>query len=77
MILAVCHVTLSDFVSFSLRQRTYRLFRTLGLRFLCVVNHNNQVVGIITRKDLLPEALTNSLLRGRNAHVIDDASEFT
>jgi chloride channel 7 len=49
-------------------QRTYRLFRTLGLRTLCVVNHNNQVVGIITRKDLLPEALTDSLLRGRNAH---------
>ena len=53
-------------------QRTYRLFRTMGLRFLCVVNHTNQVVGIITRKDLLPEALTNSLLRGRNAHVTDD-----
>lgn len=53
-------------------QRTYRLFRTLGLRFLCVVNHNNQVVGIITRKDLLPESLTESLLRGRNAHVIED-----
>ena len=47
-------------------QRTYRLFRTLGLRFLCVTNHNNQVVGIITRKDLLPEALLNDLLlRGR------------
>jgi chloride channel 7 len=53
-------------------QRTYRLFRTLGLRFLCVVNHNNQVVGIITRKDLLPESLTESLLRGRNAHVMED-----
>jgi chloride channel 7 len=52
-------------------QRTYRLFRTLGLRFLCVVNYNNQVVGIITRKDLLPESLTKSLLRGRNAHVVD------
>lgn len=50
-------------------QRTYRLFRTLGLRFLCVVNHNNQVVGIITRKDLLPEALSDSLLQGRNAHM--------
>ena len=49
-------------------QRTYRLFRTLGLRFLVVVNHHNQVVGIITRKDLLPEALKDSLLRGRNAH---------
>ena len=56
-------------------QRTYRLFRTLGLRFLCVVNHNNQVVGIITRKDLLPEALTDSLLRGRNAHTLDDEEE--
>jgi chloride channel 7 len=50
-------------------QRTYRLFRTLGLRFLCVVNHHNQVVGIITRKDLLPESLSDSLMRGRNAHM--------
>lgn len=53
-------------------QRTYRLFRTLGLRFLCVVNHTNQVVGIITRKDLLPGSLSDSLLRGRNAHNIDE-----
>ena len=50
-------------------QRTYRLFRTLGLRFLCVVNHHNQFVGIITRKDLLPESLSDSLMRGRNAHM--------
>ena len=54
-------------------QRTYRLFRTLGLRTLCVVNHFNQVVGIITRKDLLPDALMDSLLKGRNAHGDDDA----
>lgn len=53
-------------------QRTYRLFRTMGLRFLCVVNHTNQLVGIITRKDLLPDSLTDSLLRGRNAHVTDE-----
>ena len=51
------------------KQRTYRLFRTLGLRFLCVVNHNNQVVGIITRVDLLPESLSDSIMRGRNAHM--------
>lgn len=66
-------------------QRTYRLFRTLGLRFLCVVNHHNQVVGIITRKDLLPHSLQDSLLRGRNAHntapiqklhPLDDDEEF-
>jgi hypothetical protein len=45
------------------------LFSTLGLRFLCVVNHNNQVVGIITRVDLLPESLADSIMRGRNAHM--------
>jgi chloride channel 7 len=51
-------------------QRTYRLFRTLGLRFLCVVNHNNQVVGIITRVDLLPDSLSDAIMRGRNAHMV-------
>jgi CBS domain-containing protein len=69
-------LTLNSLVAFVL-QRTYRLFRTLGLRFLCVTNHNNQVVGIITRKDLLPDSLSNSLLRGRNAHVLEEMSEFT
>lgn len=49
-------------------QRTYRLFRTLGLRHLCVVNHFNQVVGIITRKDLMPDSLSNCFLSGRSAH---------
>ena len=32
--------------------KVYRLFRGLGLRHLCVVNRKNEVVGIITRKDL-------------------------
>jgi len=50
-------------------QRTYRLFRTLGLRCLCVVNHNNQLVGIITRKDLLHESLEEHLERGRYVNV--------
>jgi len=50
-------------------QRTYRLFRTLGLRHLCVVNHYNQVVGIITRKDLLPESISDSFVRGRNLNL--------
>ncbi|XP_026809937.1 H(+)/Cl(-) exchange transporter 7-like, partial [Rhopalosiphum maidis] len=32
--------------------RTFRLFRTLGLRHIVVINNTNEVVGIITRKDL-------------------------
>eukprot|EP01113_Clastostelium_recurvatum_P038604 TRINITY_DN5794_c0_g1_i4.p1 TRINITY_DN5794_c0_g1~~TRINITY_DN5794_c0_g1_i4.p1 ORF type:complete len:822 (-),score=207.35 TRINITY_DN5794_c0_g1_i4:223-2688(-) len=31
----------------------YRLFRSLGLRHLPVINVNNEVVGMVTRKDLL------------------------
>lgn len=62
-------VLTSPLLSFSTPQRTYRLFRTLGLHHLCVVNHFNQVVGIITRKDLLDESLADTLLRGRLAHI--------
>ena len=32
--------------------RIFRLFRALGLRHLVVVNESNDVVGIVTRKDL-------------------------
>ncbi|XP_029344570.1 H(+)/Cl(-) exchange transporter 7-like isoform X1 [Acyrthosiphon pisum] len=32
--------------------RTFRLFRTLGLRHIVVINNTNEVVGIVTRKDL-------------------------
>jgi len=31
------------------------MFRTLGLRHLVVVNHYNEVLGMITRENLLPE----------------------
>jgi len=34
--------------------RTYVIFRTLGLRHLIVVDVHNRVVGLITRKDLMP-----------------------
>ncbi|XP_050541566.1 H(+)/Cl(-) exchange transporter 7-like isoform X1 [Daktulosphaira vitifoliae] len=32
--------------------RTFRLFRTLGLRHIVVINNTNEVVGMVTRKDL-------------------------
>eukprot|EP00892_Ulva_mutabilis_P004714 jgi/Ulvmu1/2614/UM014_0065.1 len=35
-----------------LASRVHRTFVTLGMRHLCVVNHRNRIVGIITRKDL-------------------------
>ncbi|CAL8095571.1 unnamed protein product [Orchesella dallaii] len=38
--------------SFSL-ERSYNIFRQMGLRHLVVVDDDNQVIGMITRKDLL------------------------
>ena len=32
--------------------RTYRMFRTLGLRHLCIINKHNNLLGIVTRADL-------------------------
>jgi len=32
--------------------RVFRLFRTMGLRHLVVVNHNSKVMGMISRKDI-------------------------
>ncbi|KAM9387411.1 chloride channel protein C-like [Phaethornis superciliosus] len=45
---------------FSLRL-TYIIFRTLGLRHLTVVDPQNRVVGVITRKDLMPFTLEERL----------------
>ncbi|KAM6278094.1 chloride channel protein C-like [Spheniscus humboldti] len=42
-------------------QRTYIVFRTLGLRHLTVVDPQNRVVGVITRKDLMPFPLEERL----------------
>lgn len=38
--------------NFSLR-RTYLFFRSFGMRHLIIVDENNSVVGILTRKDLM------------------------
>lgn len=46
--------------TFSLH-RTYIVFRSLGLRHLTVINRRNQVVGIITRKDLMGFQLEEKL----------------
>ena len=48
--------------NFSL-QRAYTLFRTMGLRQMTVVTHTNQVVGTITRKDLMGFAIEEKLER--------------
>lgn len=49
-------------------QRTYSLFRNLGLRFLPVVNKYNQVVGTITRSDLTADALAETMLQKGKKH---------
>mmetsp|Transcript_16300 Transcript_16300/g.37377 ORF Transcript_16300/g.37377 Transcript_16300/m.37377 type:complete len:802 (-) Transcript_16300:255-2660(-) len=49
-------------------ERTYSIFRNLGLRFLPVVNKYNQVVGTITRSDLTEEALAERLLQKGTLH---------
>ncbi|XP_024384497.1 chloride channel protein CLC-d [Physcomitrium patens] len=37
-------------------QRAYIIFRTLGLRHLCVTDSSNSVIGMITRKDIAQSA---------------------
>ena len=43
-------------------QRAYELFRKIGLRILVVVNRYNQCVGVISRDDLMPEALAQDMI---------------
>ena len=49
--------------------RTYRVFRTLGLHHLCVVNRYNRCVGILSRSDLV------QAYHGGNHHGNDLATE--
>jgi len=57
-------------VFLKMMQRAYNVFRTLGLRFLPVVNKRNQIVGTITRTDISPEGLAHTLLkRGVKKHI--------
>ena len=41
--------------------RLHRSFRTLGVRHIFVTDTRNEVMGVITRKDLLPEVLEANL----------------
>ena len=56
--------------------RTYVIFRTLGLRHLVVVDDHNQVVGLITRKDLMPFYM-QALLPLTRIHPFSDALSST
>ena len=57
--------------SFSV-DRTYILFRTMGMRHLMVIDEHNHVRGIITRKDLMGFRLgeTGLVLRGSLAALV-------
>ena len=48
--------------SFSV-QRTFTIFRVLGLRHLTVMDKRNRVIGMVTRKDLMQTALTEKLMK--------------
>jgi chloride channel 7 len=43
-------------------RRVYRFFNEIGVRHLAVVDRREQVVGIITRKDVLPEHIEEHVL---------------
>jgi CBS domain-containing protein len=46
---------ISEFTTIS---RTYKMFRTLGLRHLCVIDKWNRIIGIVTRANLVQHKLT-------------------
>ena len=42
-------------------ERTYIIFRSLGLRHVTVVDETNHVIGVITRKDLMSHNMEERL----------------
>lgn len=55
-------------------QRVYVIFRTLGLRHLCVTDANNKVIGMITRKDISRAYKEGKLLEKKGSMAISDYS---
>ncbi|KAM4706226.1 chloride channel protein C-like [Rhinophrynus dorsalis] len=53
-------------------QRTYVVFRTLGIRHLVVIDLQNRAVGIITRKDLISLRLEKRLIQLDSAKMDSD-----
>jgi len=58
--------------------RIFRMFRSLGVRHLCVVEDRPHLVGIISRKDIIPSAISETLHSDRgkkhyNRHFLNDA----
>ena len=47
-------------------RRVYRFFNEIGVRHLTVIDCREQVVGIITRKDIQPEAIEQRILGEQN-----------
>ena len=47
--------------------RLHHLFRSLGLARLWIIDTRNQPVGVVTRHDLLPEALRRRVPKHREA----------
>jgi len=55
----------------------YTIFRTMALTHLIVVNHKNQLLGVITRKDLLGENIMLKRKRQQNRFTHRIRSAFT
>mmetsp|Transcript_13825 Transcript_13825/g.37368 ORF Transcript_13825/g.37368 Transcript_13825/m.37368 type:complete len:858 (-) Transcript_13825:79-2652(-) len=57
--------------------KVYTLFRTLALRHVCVIPRAHDVVGIISRKDLLPETIDAQFSQNRGQYTPDGSTLST
>ena len=59
-------------------QRAYRMFRTLGLRHLCVTDKRNNILGIVTRADFISSHVDRCMNRGskNNRKMIEELNSL-